>query len=82
MCSEVARIGIANTGTLPAFKLCPFCGSEDLEPEFSEHETECWIWCRGCLTLGPVATVGCRDDDDGPIDLEREAAELWNGRKV
>lgn len=60
---------------------CPFCGEADPDFEYSsEALEECWIICQGCMAQGPVATVGCRDDEDGEIDLVDEATELWNRR--
>lgn len=58
---------------------CPFCGSIDLD--FSGGESDLTVQCQECLAEGPVATVGCRDDDDGEIDLEAEAVELWDKRR-
>ena len=64
-------------------KPCPFCGSDDVDVTFTgEEETEAVGYCENCLAEGPVATIGCRDDDEeyGEIDLQREAAEFWNQR--
>ena len=62
---------------------CPFCGQtpEDADVEMSEGETETWVTCPGCQAQGPINTIGCRDEEeDGVIDLEAEAIELWNRR--
>jgi hypothetical protein len=53
---------------------CPFCGCRDA-PDIV------YAKCEGCDAQGPPTRVGCRDEDeDGPIDLEREALEFWNER--
>lgn len=57
---------------------CPFCGESSADVDVGE--TEAVVRCEGCLCEGPMATVGCRDDDD-EIDLEAEAVALWNQRK-
>lgn len=61
---------------------CPFCGDNDPDFEYSgEAQEDCWIQCQACLCQGPVATIGCRDEDEyGEIDLVAEATELWNKR--
>ncbi len=63
---------------------CPFCGESSATPvdrgDGDELESVV-IVCDVCLAEGPVATIGCRGDEDGDIDLEAEAIELWNQRK-
>ena len=60
---------------------CPFCGERELELDYSRGEDDAFVTCENCFARGPVATLGCRDEDeDGPIDLEKEAVELWNGQ--
>ena len=59
---------------------CPFCGSRDA-PDIVEDGYDVYAKCEGCDAKGPPTRVGCRDEDeDGPIDLEREALEFWNDR--
>jgi Lar family restriction alleviation protein len=64
-------------------KPCPFCGSDDVDVTFTGEtatETEAAGYCENCLAQGPLATIGCRDDEEYEIDIELEAAELWNQR--
>lgn len=61
---------------------CPFCGDRD-ELETDDDggsNVDVFVRCHGCGAQGPATRVGCRDDDDGEIDLESEAIELWNQR--
>jgi hypothetical protein len=65
------------------FLPCPFCGDKDqLETCVNDADdpSDCWVQCEGCFSQGPTATIGCRDDEEGDIDLEFEAFELWNER--
>ncbi len=64
---------------LPDLLPCPFCGESEVSVVES-GDSDCLVTCDCCLAEGPIATVGCRDDDD--IDLELEAVTLWNQRKL
>jgi len=58
---------------------CPFCGCD--EWEFNGGDSDVVVQCCACLAEGPVATVGCRGEDElEGVDLESEATELWNKR--
>jgi Lar family restriction alleviation protein len=64
---------------------CPFCGSTDVEldenPTTTCGDADVYVLCQECQAQGPPCRVGCRDEEeDGPIDLEAEAAEFWNRR--
>ncbi len=48
--------------------------------ELSETAMDAWAVCNGRLAQGPVVTVGCRDEQDEPIDLEGEAIEAMGQR--
>lgn len=60
---------------------CPFCGESSAEVDVGE--TEAVVRCDCCLCEGPMATIGCRDEDEGgETDLESEAIAFWNQRKL
>jgi hypothetical protein len=61
---------------------CPFCGVSPADHDIVSGETEAVVRCESCFAEGPLATLGCRGDEDGDIDLEAEAVELWNQRKL
>jgi hypothetical protein len=58
---------------------CPFCASADVEMEIDI--TEAWVTCTDCLASGPLATIGCRDVDEEPVNLQAEAEQMWNQRR-
>jgi hypothetical protein len=58
---------------------CPFCGGVDYDL-LQDGETDVCVMCDNCQAQGPATRIGCRDEDDGEIDLEFEAIELWNKR--
>lgn len=65
---------------------CPFCGSHEIDINCSaddgasiEEADSAWLHCEECFCCGPMADIGCRDEEDG-VDLEKEAYELWNER--
>jgi hypothetical protein len=67
---------------------CPFCGSSSIDLDYApdgdipqEESTDMWIHCEECFCSGPLATIGCRDEEDG-IDLESEAVVLWNSARA
>lgn len=63
----------------PTPKPCPFCGCTDTD--LSGGDCDVSVQCCACLADGPVATVGCRSDEElEGVDLEAEAIELWNKR--
>lgn len=66
--------------TAPKPLPCPFCGGVDCDI-YEDGETDVCIMCGDCGAQGPATRIGCRDEDDGDIDLEAEAVELWNKRK-
>ncbi|MEQ1969350.1 Lar family restriction alleviation protein [Xenorhabdus nematophila] len=61
-------------------KPCPFCGSDDLCPDYedrgSSHEYAAWINCGGCGVDGPVTAwkFSYKEAADS-------AWELWNKRE-
>ncbi len=64
---------------LPDLLPCPFCGESSASVD--DRSDDCLVTCDCCLAEGPLATIGCRDDDDD-LDLELEAVTLWNQRKL
>ena len=65
-------------------KDCPFCPPDESDPEVVAQDLDYeayLVQCHSCQCQGPLAFHGCRDpEEDGPIDLEAEAAEMWNKR--
>ncbi len=54
-------------------KPCPFCGSKDLEYEFSGSQG--YIKCNSCYALGPEAAEAA-----DPICDVDAAFDIWNKR--
>lgn len=61
---------------------CPFCGSVEVSLWHDDDPSEerVFVECEDCQTRGPIARIGCRDEEEAGIDLETEAARFWNQR--
>lgn len=60
-------------------KPCPFCGSNDLFPDYEDRcsldEYVCWINCENCETDGPLSKW-----ENSYNEAEAAAIQAWNKR--
>ncbi|MDC9607190.1 Lar family restriction alleviation protein [Xenorhabdus griffiniae] len=58
-------------------KSCPFCGSDDLCPDYEDRDSlfASWINCGNCGTDGPLSKW-----EDSYAAAESAAIQAWNQR--